>query len=107
MLKKSSAAAAPATAKEIPRTTTTTTAPAFIWVKTSESSAYCSYCTSCRFLESSEGTIEGKVCNAGDAPVVREASIAGGGCGGHCGCNVHNRIDYKFECRWSQVDKVG
>jgi hypothetical protein len=106
VLKKSAAAAAPTTAKEITTTTTTTTAPAFIWVKTSESSAYCSYCTSCRFRESSEGTIEGNVCNAGDAPVAREASIAGGGCGGHCGCNVHNRIDYKFECRWSQLDKV-
>ena len=67
------------------------------WQVKSKSAAYCSYCTTCRFLEN-QGAHLGKPCNAGDAPVTREASIAGGGCNGHCGCNVHNRVDIRYVC---------
>jgi hypothetical protein len=73
----------------------------YTWKLVKQSNAYCSYCTSCRFLESSVGSLGGQPCEKGAGSVKREASIKGGGCTGHCGCNVHNRIDYEYACQYN------
>ena len=72
--------------------------PEYVWKVVKQSSAYCSYCTSCRFLGAG---LAGQPCRKGAGSAKREASVSGGGCSGHCGCNVHNRIDYEFSCQYN------
>ena len=82
------------------QTPATTTLAPYVWELSKKSGAYCSYCTSCRFLERNHPTpmLEGQACLTLHDKLRREASIAGGGCSGHCGCNVHNRVDYDYTC---------
>jgi hypothetical protein len=80
-----------------PAPTAPAPAPAYTWQKTAESGAYCSYCTWCQFLEN-QGSLAGTACANGDAQRDWQASITGGGCPGHCGCNVHNRVDITYQC---------